>query len=54
MKIAFVSRHSNGLDSFYCVYSWGRGKYGCLGHGNDNDYKKPKIIDAISHNKIKY
>ena len=54
IKIACGSRHSLALDSNYCVYSWGQGKYGCLGHGNEHDYNKPKLIDAISNNKIEH
>lgn len=40
------------LDGDGKVYSWGRGIYGLLGHGNDDDLSEPKLIEYFSNNNI--
>ena len=31
------------------VFTWGRGKFGALGHGNYDDVKHPKQVDGLSN-----
>ena len=54
IRVACGSRHSLAIDSNNCLYSWGQGKSGCLGHGNELDYNKPKLVEMLSNNKIEY
>jgi len=35
------------------VYSWGYGNNGCLGHGNTNSLKSPRIISTLT-DKVSY
>ena len=29
------------------LYSWGKGRYGRLGHGDSEDQTKPKLVEAL-------
>ena len=35
-----------GRDGRVCTWGWGR--YGCLGHGNEECESVPKVVDALS------
>ena len=39
--------HSAALTSFGEVYSWGRGEFGVLGHGDARSRKTPAAIAAL-------
>jgi len=45
--IAAGSSHSLVLTREGLVYSFGRGKFGRLGHGNHDDLCEPKVIEAL-------
>ena len=51
-RIACGSRHSMALDSQKCLYSWGFGQKGRLGHDNENNVRFPKLIELLSSSKI--
>lgn len=51
-KIACGSRHCLALSSNKSVYSWGFGKNGRLGHGDDKDVFEPKPIETFENIKI--
>jgi hypothetical protein len=36
------------------VYTWGRGTFGRLGHGNNNDILQPLLVSALQHMKIEH
>lgn len=29
------------------MYTWGKGRYGRLGHGDSEDQLKPKVVEAL-------
>ena len=29
------------------LYTWGKGRYGRLGHGDSEDQTKPKLVEAL-------
>ncbi|XRB09249.1 ultraviolet-B receptor UVR8 [Pycnococcus provasolii] len=39
--------HTAALTSDGAVYTWGRGEYGRLGHGDDGNQHTPKRVDAL-------
>lgn len=39
--------HCLALTEFGHVYSWGRGLYGRLGHGDERDVETPRCIEAF-------
>lgn len=51
-KIACGSRHCLALTTNKTVYSWGFGKNGRLGHGDDKDVFEPKIIEFFDNTRI--
>ena len=38
-----------GQDGRVCTWGWGR--YGCLGHGNEECESVPKVVEGLSHVK---
>eukprot|EP01124_Arcella_intermedia_P021297 TRINITY_DN294_c1_g1_i1.p1 TRINITY_DN294_c1_g1~~TRINITY_DN294_c1_g1_i1.p1 ORF type:complete len:686 (-),score=167.36 TRINITY_DN294_c1_g1_i1:20-2077(-) len=44
--------HSLAYTEYKNLYSWGSGTSGQLGHGDDLDYDKPKIIQSLSGKNI--
>lgn len=38
-----------GQDGRVCTWGWGR--YGCLGHGNEECETVPKVVEGLSHVK---
>lgn len=38
-----------GKDGRVCTWGWGR--YGCLGHGNEDCQSVPKVVEALSNVK---
>ncbi|CAF2143360.1 ultraviolet-B receptor UVR8 [Brassica napus] len=38
-----------GQDGRVCTWGWGR--YGCLGHGNEEGESVPKVVEGLSHVK---
>jgi len=41
-----------GKDGRVCTWGWGR--YGCLGHGNEDCESAPKVVEALSNVKAVY
>jgi E3 ubiquitin-protein ligase HERC2 len=33
------------------LYTWGKGRYGRLGHGDSDDQLKPKLVEALLGNR---
>lgn len=44
VQIACGDAHTLALDDKGRMFSWGRGKYGRLGHKNEKNYPTPKVI----------
>ncbi len=45
--------HTLAIDDNYCVWSWGYGEDGSLGHGDDNNRYLPTKIQYFIQNNIK-
>eukprot|EP00823_Brevimastigomonas_motovehiculus_P000014 TRINITY_DN1002_c0_g1_i1.p1 TRINITY_DN1002_c0_g1~~TRINITY_DN1002_c0_g1_i1.p1 ORF type:complete len:532 (-),score=100.97 TRINITY_DN1002_c0_g1_i1:99-1634(-) len=50
--IAGAAHHVLALSEDHKVYSWGRGMYGRLGHGDDKDLFIPTEIQALSPGRL--
>ena len=46
-EVATGESHTLAITSEGCVYSWGCGYYGTLGHGNETSYSTPKLIESL-------
>ena len=46
------SMHSMCITSKQTVFSWGNGKQGRLGHGNENDILLPSEIQALANQRV--
>ena len=51
MVVAAGARHAAvvGRDGRVCTWGWGR--YGCLGHGNEDCDSVPKVVESLSNVK---
>lgn len=45
--IACGGAHSAAITVHGEVYTWGKGRYGRLGHGDSDDQLKPKLVNNI-------
>lgn len=39
--------HSAAITASGELYTWGKGRYGRLGHGDSDDQLKPKLVEAL-------
>lgn len=44
IDISCGGAHSAAISRSGKLYTWGRGRYGRLGHGNGDDYALPKLV----------
>lgn len=47
LQVACGDHHSAALSADGRLFTWGRGKYGQLGHGHYNNLSKPKLVTAL-------
>lgn len=47
VDIACGGAHSAAITATGQVYTWGKGRYGRLGHGDSEDQLKPKLVEAL-------
>ncbi|XP_075155337.1 E3 ubiquitin-protein ligase HERC2 [Haematobia irritans] len=47
VDIACGSAHSAAITSSGHVLTWGKGRYGRLGHGDSEDQPRPKLVEAL-------
>lgn len=52
IQIACGSSHSAAITSKGELFTWGKGRYGRLGHGNGDDCLKPKLVEALKNYKV--
>ncbi|KAL1491483.1 hypothetical protein ABEB36_012074 [Hypothenemus hampei] len=52
IDIACGGAHSAAITASGHLYTWGKGRYGRLGHGDSEDQLKPKLVDALLGNKV--
>jgi alpha-tubulin suppressor-like RCC1 family protein len=44
--------HSALVTDRFCLYTWGSGQYGRLGHGFDTNEKEPKLVEDLEDTEI--
>ena len=44
--------HSAAITSSGELYTWGKGRYGRLGHGDSDDQTKPKLVEALLGHRV--
>ncbi|MQL88628.1 hypothetical protein Taro_021201 [Colocasia esculenta] len=47
VRVSAGDEHAVALDSSGCVYTWGRGYCGALGHGDENDKTSPELLISL-------
>lgn len=53
--IACGGAHSAAISSYGHLYTWGKGRYGRLGHGDSEDQLKPKRVTTMyTRSLLKY
>ena len=45
--LIFLSTFYNALNFIGELYTWGKGRYGRLGHGDSEDQTRPKLVEAL-------
>ena len=48
VKVAAGGAHSAAISAEGELYTWGKGRYGRLGHGDSDDQMKPKLVKALA------
>ena len=44
--------HSAAITGSGELYTWGKGRYGRLGHGDSEDQLKPKLVEALTGYRV--
>ncbi|XP_021378315.1 E3 ubiquitin-protein ligase HERC2-like isoform X2 [Mizuhopecten yessoensis] len=52
VDIAAGGAHSACITSSGELYSWGKGRYGRLGHGDSEDQPRPKLVEAMKTHRV--
>ncbi|XP_011141461.1 E3 ubiquitin-protein ligase HERC2 [Harpegnathos saltator] len=52
VDIACGGHHSAAITSAGWLYTWGKGRYGRLGHGDSDDQLRPKVVEALQDYKV--
>ena len=47
VDISCGGAHSAAITSAGELYTWGKGRYGRLGHGDSDDHCKPRLVEAL-------
>ena len=53
VAVSAGERHSSAITADGAVWSWGRGAYDQLGHGDEQDQLLPKKIEALAGQRVK-
>lgn len=51
-QVCCGGQHAAVLATSGTVYTWGKGTFGRLGHGNNASIVEPKIVDALGHEEV--
>ena len=54
MDIAAGGAHSACITATGELYTWGKGRYGRLGHGDSEDLTRPKLVSIDVSLKLPY
>uniref|UniRef100_A0A672Q5U6 E3 ubiquitin-protein ligase HERC2 n=1 Tax=Sinocyclocheilus grahami TaxID=75366 RepID=A0A672Q5U6_SINGR len=52
VDIAAGGAHSACITASGELYTWGKGRYGRLGHGDSEDQLKPKLVEALQGHRV--
>ena len=52
VEVSAGGAHSAAITALGRLYTWGKGRYGRLGHGDYDDQLKPKMVDALKSYKV--
>lgn len=52
VDIACGGAHSAVITASGELYTWGKGRYGRLGHGDSDDQLKPKLVEGLLGNVL--
>lgn len=52
VDVACGGAHSAAITSNGQLYTWGKGRYGRLGHGDSEDQLKPKLVEELVGYKV--
>ena len=53
IQVSCGSDFTLAVDNSGAVFSWGMGNYGNLGHGDTNDYDRPKLVHRLKSEVIR-
>ena len=52
MKVGCGSTYSMAVTVTGELYTWGRGNYGCLGHGTSEDQSTPVLVKELKGHRV--
>lgn len=52
IDVAAGGAHSACITASGELFTWGKGRYGRLGHGDSDDQSKPKMVDVLKESRV--
>ncbi|KAL8607282.1 hypothetical protein ACOMHN_047613 [Nucella lapillus] len=52
VDVAAGGAHSACITAAGELYTWGKGRYGRLGHGDSEDQLRPKLVEALKNHRV--
>ncbi|KAK7097783.1 E3 ubiquitin-protein ligase HERC2-like isoform X3 [Littorina saxatilis] len=52
VDVAAGGAHSACITSSGELFTWGKGRYGRLGHGDSEDQPRPKLVEALKNHRV--
>lgn len=53
VAVASGQNHAVAVTEDGCLFTWGSGEHGCLGHGGTADQRDPRLVEALAGHRVR-
>lgn len=53
VAVASGQNHAVAVTEDGCLFTWGSGEHGCLGHGGAADHRDPRPVEALASHRVR-